>query len=209
MSAPLPPGKTPPPQPERLVPIVLPAGAPAHSPAPPAGAPTRSPALLLAVCITAILGLIANTIGWVGFPPDAPLERIYAFGINVDLIVVALVCGFGAYLSRRGYPLRASTPVTTFAVACAAASVVVWLLAGGLGSIIGLAVGNGRYIYASGGLFYGGALWVLALAFGSHGYRRRGSRRNNVLAIVALAVPGVLVLFAIVSSVLFGLGLTN
>jgi len=183
---------------ERLTPIVL-----------PAGAPTRSVVLLVVVAIAAAVGLIANTVGLVGFPSNAPVEQIYALGINVDLLAIIVVSGVGALVSRRGYPLRASTAITTIAVAFAAAAGVVWVLAGGISSLVGLAIGSGRYMYASGGLFYGGALWVLAVIFASHGYRRGGSRQNNVIAFVALGVAGILALYAIVSSVLYGLGLTD
>jgi hypothetical protein len=183
---------------ERLTPIVL-----------PAGSPTRSPVLLIGVGVAALIGLIANTVGLVGFPSNAPVEQIYALGINVDLVAVIVVSGLGALLSRRGYPLRATTPITTIAIAFAAAAAVIWVLAGGAGSIVGLAIGSGRYMYATAGLFYGGALWVLAAIFASHGYRRGGARTGNLIAIVALGVVGVLVLFAIVSSVIYGLGLTN
>lgn len=183
---------------ERLTPTVL-----------PAGAPTRSPGLLLAVGILAVVGLIANTVGLVGFPSNAPVEQIYALGINLDLVAIAVVCGLGALLSRRGYPLRASTAITTVAVAFAAAAGVLWVLFGGISSIVGLAIGSGRYMYASAGLFYGGALWVLAVIFAAHGYRRGGIRQNNVIAFVALGVVGILALYAIVSSVIYGLGLTD
>jgi len=194
---PPPPGEPGPPH-ERLTPIVL-----------PAGAPTRSFALLLAVGVTALVGLIVNTVGLVGFPSNAPVEQIYALGINVDLLAITVVSGLGALLSRRGYPLRAATAITTIAIAFAAATAVIWVLAGGIGSLVGLALGSGRYMYASAGLFYGGALWVLAVIFASHGYRRGGTRQNNVLALVALGVAGILALYAIVSSVIYGLGLTD
>ena len=183
---------------ERLTPIVL-----------PAGAPTRSFVLLTAVAVAAVVGLIANTVGLVGFPSNAPVEQIYALGINVDLLAIAVVSGIGAFVSRRGYPLRPSTPVATIAIGFAAASAVIWVIAGGFGSIVGLAIGSGRYMYASGGLFYGGALWVLAVIFASHGYRRGGTRQNNVIAVVALGVAGLLAVYAIVSSVIYGLGLTD
>jgi len=198
LDVPPPPPGEPGPSAERLTPIVL-----------PAGAPTRSPVLLIAVGVAAVVGLIANTVGLVGFPSNAPVEQIYALGINVDLLAIIVVSGIGAIVSRRGYPLRPSTPITTIAVAFAAVSAVIWVLAGGFGSIVGLAIGSGRYMYASGGLFYGGALWVLAVIFASHGYRRGGTRQNNVIAIVALGVAGALVLYAIVSSVIYGLGLTD
>lgn len=186
------------PQPERLVPIVL-----------PAGAPTRSPVLLVVVGAAAVLALIVNTVGMIAFPYNAPVEQIYALGINVDLVAVALVSGIGAFVSRRGYPLRARTPITTVAIVLAAAAVVVWALAGGFASIGALAIGNGRYMYATAGLVFGGALWVLATIFASHGYRRGGARDNNVIAFVALGITGALVLYGVASSVIYGLGLTN
>src|SRR5690606_34115155 len=130
--------------------------------------------LLLVVGTAAVVGLIANTVGLVGFPSNAPIEMLYALGINVDLIAIAVASGIGAVLSRRGYPLRASTPITTLAVVFAAITAVLWVIAGGVSSLIGLSIGSGRYMYATGGLFLAGALWVLAIVFGSHGYRRGG-----------------------------------
>jgi hypothetical protein len=186
------------PEPERLVPIVL-----------PAGAPTRSPVLLAVVGAVALLALVANTVGMIGFPYNAPVEQIYALGVNADLIAIAIVSGIGAFVSRRGYPLRARTPITTVAIVLAAAAVLVWVLAGGFSSIGALAIGNGRYMYASGGLVFGGVLWVLATIFASHGYRRGGARDNNVIAFVALGLTGALALYGVVSSVIYGLGLTN
>jgi hypothetical protein len=189
-----------PPQPpvESLTPIVL-----------PAGAPTRSPVLLLGVAITAAAALIVNLAGLVGFPYNAPVEQIYALGISVDLAVIVLVSGLGAALSRRGYPLRAETVLTVLAVTFAVGAVLLWMVAGGVASVIQLATGAGRYMYASAGLFFGGAIWVLAVIFGSHGYRRGGTSRNNALAISALAISGVLVGYAIASSLIYGLGLTD
>jgi hypothetical protein len=165
--------------------------------------------LLVVVGALAMLALVVNTVGLVGFPANAPVEQIYALGINVDLLAIAVVSAIGAVLSRRGYPLKAATRFATVALVLAAVAVVVWIVAGGIGAIVGLALGSGRYMYAAGGLFYGGALWVLATIFGSHAVRRGGRRDNNVVAFVALAVAGCLVLFAVVSSVIYGLGLTD
>jgi hypothetical protein len=62
---------------------------------------------------------------------------------------------------------------------------------------------------AVGGLFFFGALWVLAVIFASHGFRRGGEPRNNLFSIIVLAVVGALVGFAVFSSVIYGMGLTN
>ncbi|WP_309713269.1 hypothetical protein [Pseudolysinimonas sp.] len=184
---------------ETLTPIVL-----------PAGAPTRSPALLLGVAIAAAAGLIVNVAGLVGFPYNAPVEQIYALGISIDLIAIVIVCGLGALMSRRGYPLRAQSAITVVALAFALGAAVLWMVAGGIASVIQLFTPEGgRYMYASAGLFYGGATWVLAVIFGSHGYRAGGTLRNNATAFAALALAGVLASYAIASSLIYGLGLTN
>ncbi len=84
------------------------------------------------------------------------------------------------------------------------------MVAGGIASIIQLFTAEGgRYMYASAGLFFGGAVWVLAVVFGSHGYRRGGTPRNNALAFAALALAGALAVYAVTSSLIYGLGLTN
>lgn len=218
----------PPPPAEPLKPIVLPPGStagpsgpsgPAAAPdaaprvpygAVPPGAATRSPGLLLAVAVTAFAGLVANSIGLVGFPSNAPVEQIYALGINLDLLAITLVCVVGAVLARRGYPLRSSTPVAFAAVAMAVVAVLAWIILGGIGSVVELVPPDrGRYMYASGGLFFAGAPWVLAAIFGAHAYRRGGTTRNNALALSALGTVGVLAVYAIVSSLLYGAGLTD
>lgn len=211
---------TPPPPPaEPIQPILIPAGSqPVETPgaglppygAVPTGAATRSPVLLMAVGIAAIVGLVVNSIGLAGFPGNAPVEMLYALGIGIDLIAIAVACGVGAAMARRGYPLRPQTPLAIVAVILAAPAVLAWIWFGGIGSILELIPPDrGRYMYASGGLFYAGVPWVLAVIFGAHAFRRGGTTRNNVLAIVAIAVPALLVAYAIASSVIYGMGLTD
>jgi hypothetical protein len=204
-----------PPADEPLTPIVLPPGSSAGGPIPtvgptvPAGAATRSPVLLWAVAIVAIVAMLTNLAGLFQFPTNAPVEAIYAFGISVDLFAIAAVCVIGALLSRRGYPLRARSIVTIVALVFTTVVTVLWAIAGGVWSIVQLAQGGGRYMDATGGLFFFGALWVLATIFAAHGFRRKGEARNNLLAVLVLAVVGVLVGYAVFSSVIYGLGLTD
>lgn len=201
---------TPPPPPgEPLKPIVLPAGATTGGSTPPVGAATRSPALLWSVAVAAVLLMLTNVAGLFQFPTNAPVEQIYAFGISVDLVAIAVVSTIGALLSRRGYPLRSKTIIVIVALIFAGVVTVFWAIAGGVWSLVQLAQGSGRYMDATGGLFFFGALWVLAVIFASHGFRRGGDARNNLFAILALAVVGVLVGFAVFSSVIYGMGLTN
>jgi len=209
----------PPPPAEPIQPILTPAGTrPASGSGDglppygsvPQGAATRSPGLLLGVAIAAVVGLIANGIGLAGFPGNAPVEMLYALGIGVDLIAIAVTCGIGAYLARRGYPLRSKSAFAIVSVVLAGVALLAWIWFGGIGSILELIPPDrGRYMYASGGLFIAGAPWVLAVIFGAHAYRRRGTTSNNVLALVGFAVPALLAVYAIVSSVIYGMGLTD
>lgn len=199
----------PPPPGEPLKPIVLPAGATTGGSLPPSGAATRSPGLLWSVAVTAVVLMLANVAGLFQFPANAPVEQIYAFGISVDLVAIAVVSVIGALLSRRGYPLRPRSAIVIIALIFAGITVVFFAVAGGVWSIVQLAQGSGRYMDATGGLFFFGALWVLAVIFASHGFRRGGEPRNNLFAIIVLAVVGALVGFAVFSSVIYGMGLTN
>jgi hypothetical protein len=205
---------TPPPPPgEPLKPIVLPpgarTGAPTGGSSPSAGAAMRSPGLLWSVAVTAVVLMLTNVAGLFQFPTNAPVEQVYAFGISVDLFVIAAVSVIGALLSRRGYPLRQRTVIVVIALIFAGVVTVFWAIAGGVWSIIQLAQGSGRYMDATGGLFFFGALWVLAVIFASHGFRRAGDARNNLFSILTLGVVGALVAFAVFSSVIYGMGLTN
>lgn len=202
----------PPPPAEPIRPILIPAGTPGPPPygTTPVGASTRSPALLLGVAIAAVVGLVVNSIGLAGFPGNAPVEMLYALGIGVDFVAIAVACGIGAAVSRRGYPLRAQTPLAVVAVVLAGVAVVVWVWFGGVGSVVELVPPDrGRYMFAAGGLFYAGAPWVLAVVFGAHAFRRRGTPRNNLLAVVALGSAGLLAAYAVASSVIYGMGLTD
>jgi hypothetical protein len=199
----------PPPPGEPLKPIVLPPGATTGGSLPTTGAATRSQGLLWSVAVTAVLLMLANVAGLFQFPTNAPVEQIYALGISVDLVAIAVVSVIGALLSRRGYPLRPRSVIVIVALIFAGIVTVFFGVAGGVWSIIQLAQGSGRYMDATGGLFFFGALWVLAVTFASHGFRRGGEPRNNLFAIIALAVVGALVVFAVFSSVIYGMGLTN
>jgi hypothetical protein len=185
-----------------VVPIVV--GTPSQT-------PTRSFALLVGTAVAAFALLVTSAIGQAGYPAAAPVEQLYAFGIAVDLLAITVVSAIGAVFARRRYPLRPTTPLTFVAVVLAAVALVAFLAGGGIAAIVQLAAPGlrGRYMFASQGLFYTGAVWVLAVVFASHGYRRFGDRRSNTLAVAALAAVAVPVLFVVASSVLYGLGLTD
>lgn len=177
----------------------------------PSQTPTRSTTLLAGTGVVAFALLVASAIGQAGYPAAAPVEQLYAFGIAIDLLAITIVSVVGAMFARRGYQLRASTPVTLVALVLAGVALVAFLAGGGIAAIVQLASPDlrGRYLFASQGLFFTGVVWVLATVFASHGYRRFGTRRNNTFAVTALVVVAVPVLFAVVSSVLYGLGLTD
>lgn len=169
---------------------------------------SRSFPLLVAAAASAAVAAIVNVAGLLGFPPNAPVEFVFAVGITLDLVAIAVALGVAAVGARRARLVSARSIPAIVGSGLAVGALVLALLGGGLDGAVQLAAGTGRYMDAAGGVFFGGVLWVLAAVFGATGYRRGGSP-TNVFALVALALPGLLVAWAVASSVLYGLGLTD
>ena len=96
------------------------------------------------------------------------------------------------------------------AVILAGVTVVAWVSAGGVGQLIDLAQGvRGRYMFHAGGLFIAGAPWALSLVFGALGFRPRGNRITNILALIAIGVGVVLAVIAAAAALIYGAGLSD
>lgn len=184
---------------EPLTPVVVDAARPVG---------TRSFPVLLATAVTALVAAVVNVAGLLGFPPNAPVEQVFAVGITVDLAAVAVALGIAAAGARRARLVAARSIPAVVGAGLAIGAVILALAAGGLDGVLQLAAGRGRYMDATGGVFFGGVLWVLATIFGAIGYRRGGSR-TTPFALVALALSAVIAAWAVASSVLYGLGFTD
>lgn len=178
----------------------------APPPAPPAT--RRNPWLLGGVAGFAVIATVLNYVGLSGFPYNAPVEGFYALGICVDLIAIAIACGIGAGMAARRRFRPGSRVIAILAFAFAAVALAVWAIAGGVSSIVQLLTERGRYMDATGGLFLTGALWSLSAIFAAFTVRR-DDRAGRGFAIGALAIVGVLVAYAVVSSVIYGMALTD
>ncbi len=173
------------------VPPVATVPAPAPVPAMPATAAVvsyvtiwHSRALLIGVAAFAALAGIGTSIGAFGFPDNAPVESIYAFGIVVDMlaVVIALAILTITEYRRRTDPVRLGLPVNPrpsvfaiLAVALAGLTLLAWVVGEGPTQLIDLAAGlRARYMYHTGGLFAAGIPWALSLIFGAWGFRPKG-----------------------------------
>lgn len=189
------------------------APAPATAPALPRTTTTIIP-LAFGVGAALLVAAVVNVVATFGFPGNAPVEQVYSGGITIDLLVAGIILVVRALVHRARplAPVEATRVGVLPIVALVLAVVVVVgaLLLGGLQNVE-LAVSDERlrYMNASAGPFYLGAAWCLAFVFGVVGFRRGGGRANALVSIGALALAGVVLVFALVASIMYGLALTD
>jgi hypothetical protein len=179
----------------------------------------HSRAVLVGVAALAALSAIGTVIGASGFPGAAPVEQIYAFGVIVDMVAVAIATSvlIVVEVRRRADPNRLGLPVNPrpsvfaiIAVGMAVLTLMFWIGGGGPTQLIDLAQGlRARYMYHTGGLFAAGIPWALSLIFGAWGFRPKGNRVTNALAIAAIAIGGLLAVVATVAALVYGAGLSD
>jgi hypothetical protein len=193
--------------------------APPAAPATPRLAVRHSRILMLTVAIGAAVAAIVTYIGSTGFPSAAPVEGLYAFGLIVDLVSIAIIVGVLTLIDhvQRGTSRAPGLPLDTrlsvfaiVAVVLSAIAVACWAIGGGAEQLLNLLTGTrGRYMYHTGGLVLAGIPWVLGLVFGTLGFRPGGNRLTNILALVAVGLGGVLAIVTTIASVVYGLGLSD
>lgn len=175
--------------------------------------------VLIGVGAVALLAAIATGVGGASFPFNAPVEQIYAIGVIVDLVAVAIAMTIFTIVEfrRRADPVRQSLAPDTHAsvlaivaLILAGVTVLAWVIDGGAGQLIDLAQGlRGRYMFHTGGLFIAGIPWVLSLVFGAWGFRPQGNRNTDIFALIAIAVGAVLAVIAAAASLIYGSGLSD
>ena len=207
--------------PAKTPPVALVSTAP-PAPQAPAGhylAIWHSRAVLIGVGALGLLTAILTGVGVSGFPSNAPVEQIYAFGVIVDMVAVgiALAVMIVVELRRRVDPNRLGLPVNPrpsvfaiIAIVMAGVTLFAWVVGDGPTQLIDLAQGlRARYMYHTGGLFAAGIPWALSLIFGAWGFRPKGHTVTNALAIAAIAIGGLLAVVAIVAALVYGAGLSD
>jgi len=167
-------------------------------------------------------GLI-NFAGLLGFPQNAPVERLVAFGISVSLIVGAVALFLHSFviaarppgLSERGEKLDA---LTILAVIFSAMAGYGALSIGGAEQLWLFVQGARlRYLHETGGVFFFGVVWVLGIAFGTVSFRRGGGRLirrgggrlNTGLASAAIVLGCLVLIPTVTASIIYGLGLSD
>jgi hypothetical protein len=176
-------------------------------------------AVLIAVGALGLLTAILTWVGLSGFPVNAPVEQLYAYGVIIDMVAVAITLAVATVVEfrRRADPTRSQLPVNArlsvfaiIAIGMAVLTAVAWIVSGGPQQVADLAQGlRARYMYHTGGLFIAGIPWVLSLVFGALGFRPGGHRVSNALALAAIAISGLLAVVALVAALVYGAGLSD
>ena len=175
----------------------------------------QSVVLTRTVAIGLLVAGLINIAGLLGFPQNAPVEWVVAFGISLSLIVAAVVLFLHSFviaarppgLSARGEKLGALTILAViFSVVAGGAALAIggaeqlWLFVQGA---------RLRYLHETGGVFFFGVLWVLGIAFGTVAFRRGGGRLNTGLASAAIVLGCLVLIPTVTASIIYGLGLSD
>lgn len=166
------------------------------------------PVAIAIVAAAAVLAVV-NGVYAGRFPPGAVVEPIWAFGISVDLVAVALAVLVRLLVVARRpvVPARAGLSVWgPLAAGFAVIALAGWLLTGGAEY---WTQGMQRYLSASTGIFFFGIPWVLALVFGEIALRRGDTALNRALAIGALVVGTIIGVAGVAAAVIYGSGLSD
>lgn len=164
--------------------------------------------LLGGVAAVAFVAAIVNFIGTTGFPYNAPVESIFAIGISIDLLAIAVACAIGAARAFGSPAPPASGAIPTIALVFAGLALLVWAMFG-IYSIVQLVTERGRFMDATWGLFVTGGFWVTAAIFAAHSVRRGEGGRRRLFAVLTLVIVGLLAGYAVFSSLIYGMGLTD
>jgi hypothetical protein len=190
-----------------------PYAAPTAQPVQPVVQPiARTTAAVLPVTIgltaAAVVGAVVNLVFGGMFPGNAPVEQIYAFGVTVDLVAVALAVGIRALIIFRMPRGAASGTLSVLGIIAAALGLIVfvgWIVIGGAEYWTG---GMSRYMTGAGPLFFLGIPWVVSLVLGEVALRRSDSTINSALSIGTLVLGGIVGILTIAATVIYGLGLS-
>lgn len=169
----------------------------------------RSPLLMAIVAGLLVVLAAVNFAQVFGFPSNAPIEQAINFTLSLTFLLAAIALGVVALVSWKGSrPPRPGDKLAVAAIVLAAASVVIWLLAGGAQLIGKLATGERlRYMEETMGPWMAGIPWMLALIFGAISYRKGG--RRVALSISALAIGGLLFVPPLFSAIVYAMGLSD
>lgn len=162
--------------------------------------------------VLAVAGIVNLVFGGM-FPYNAPVESIIMFFLSVGMFIGAVVLGVFAVLAaiRRSAPLvpERTSPLAIVGFTLSAAAFAGWVLFNLTVAIGALASGNRlRYMDDTGALLILVVPWILGLVFGAIALRS-GGRRTALFAGLAVGLGLLLVVVAVGSSILYGLGLTN
>jgi len=165
--------------------------------------------------VVLLLLLVAQIFGSMGFPYNAPVEQVMAFGISIDLVAAAIALGVRAAViaGRTRAPYAGPATAGAFAVTGIVLAGITVLAFLGLSVVPSIAVavegGDLRYMGLSSGMVFLGIPWVAGVFFSAAAYRPGRGTRNSVLSLVALGALLVVAAATVAAALAYGAGLTE
>lgn len=169
----------------------------------------RLPWGFVAAGTLAVVGAVMNFVGLSGFPNNAPVEMLMAFGIGLDILAVVVVCIVGLIVALTRPLGRPSRIFPWLGLGFAMVALIAWAItAGGLFDTL-FAGGRGRYMNDTFGPFLLGIPWALGAIFSAFGMRHPSTTGRTVASIVGIALWAIVLAGVAASSILYGLDLTD
>ena len=170
---------------------------------------SRSPVLFIVLGGAALIFGVANVVGSQGFPYNAPVEQVIAFGVTIDSIAVLLVAVIGVIVARQPFVLKPVSVLAVIGMSLTAIVLAIVLFTWVMG-LAGVASGTRLHYSDQTWLtFLFAPVWLTGLTFSGFSFRRGGARRNNLVSMLGVAFGIAILALAALSAVLYGLGLTT
>jgi hypothetical protein len=177
-----------------------------------ADAPTarRSALVFIVLGAIAVVCLIANVVGGMNFPYNAPVEQITCFGIVVDMVAVIILSIIGVIVARQPIAVRPSSALSFVGMLLTGLALAAVVLLAIIPSILDLAGGvRLHYSTETTATFVLAPVWITGLAFSGFSFRIGGDRRNTLFSLLGLGFGVLVLVLAAAAAVLYGLGLST
>ena len=164
---------------------------------------------LVVVLVASTAAFVANLVGGLGFPANAPAEWMLNAGLGLMLFATMVVSGVGFAVALRKGLVRPSRVFPWLGLALALVGVASWVLtSGGLWQTL-FEGGRGNYVADVGGAFFASPLWAMAPMFAALGLRRGGHPAPTVAGWLAIVLWAVVAAGVATSALLYAAGLTD
>lgn len=168
----------------------------------------RSPLLFIVLGVVTIAAGIANAIGALNFPPNAPVEQITAFGITVDVFALLILVVTGIVVTRLPTPVRPASVLAIIGMCLTAIvlGIVIFVWVTGLLDLAQARLHYGDLTFTT---FIFAPVWITGIAFSGFAYRRGGTALNNLFCVLGLVFGLLILALSAFAAVIYGMDLTT